>query len=74
MNIKELTQKSNFVQDIYSKTAKAINPDIKDLWYVHDSITNEEWIIIEYKNNYKKRICVTCDSLKAIVWDTVTKL
>ena len=34
----------------------------------------EEYVIVHYAHGYKKKICVTCDSLRAIVHDTIMKI
>lgn len=74
MYLDELKQKSDFVQEEYTRLAKKINSSISQLWYVHKSLTNEEILVIEYDTGYKKMIDITCDSLRAIVFDSITKL
>lgn len=35
---------------------------------------NEEYVIITYENNFKRKICVTADSIKAIVIDVIRQV
>lgn len=70
----ELAEKSRFVKEFYEPLAKQINNAIKELVYVFDSITYEETLVVIYDSGYKKLINVTCDSLRAIVFDSIIKL
>lgn len=74
MRIEEMTEKSNFIKRQYLALAKCINHDIVDMDYVFDSRKYEELLVITYKNDYKKTVCITCDSLRAIVFDSIIKL
>lgn len=69
-----MQKKADFISEEYTALAKVINSSIVEMLYVHDSISNEEWLIITYESGYKKKICITCDSLRAIVFDSITKL
>lgn len=74
MFLKEMQEKANFIDTEYLALAKKINKNIIGMTYVYDSNTYEEILVIEYKGGYTKKLCITCDSLKAIVWDTIIKL
>lgn len=74
MRIEEMNEKSDFIKEVYLPLAQRINDSIVDMDYVYDSRRYEELLVIAYDNGYRKIICITCDSLRAIVFDSIARL
>lgn len=68
---KEYIEKKYFVEKSLKDLLWHINNEIDRVKYEKVTPSNEEYVDIYYINNYRKRICVTADSLKAIVIDVL---
>lgn len=72
-------EKENFVRDYLKPLLKRINNDILSVQYIVDK-NKEEYVIITYNlvfpsgNQMFSKICVTADSLQAIVEDTIRRI
>ena len=71
MKYMEILDKGNFVAFELFSLCKKINCDIMQMRYVVASPSQEEYVEVVYKNNYRQRICVTADSLYAMSLDTL---
>lgn len=73
MTLENYKQKAHFVKALLQPLTIAANENIKKLDYeLQDN--NEEFVIITYTNNYTRKICVTCDSLRAIAFDVIEQM
>lgn len=63
----EQKTKANFISDL-AEVMYDYFPDIWELMYYIDE-TNEEFIKVTYTNHSSRYICVTADSLSALVLD-----
>ena len=71
--MKEYQEKYMFTVGELKKLCKVINPKIVNVYYTkHEN--NEEEITISFENGYKKKVCVTADSLKAMVVDVMKEI
>ncbi len=70
---KEQEKKESFVRNELNALAVKINKDITDISY---SVTDadEEIVQVTWLNGYKRKICVTGDSFKGIVWDVLRRI
>ena len=66
----EQLKKDSFVRNELRALAVKLDRDIADISY---SVTDvgEEIVEIKWVNGYKRKICVTGDSFKGIVWDVL---
>lgn len=71
--ISEVIIKTKFVKHELKSLCKKINPKIENLTYYIET-NYEEYVIIKFLNGYEKKVCVSCDSLKAIVIDVLQNL
>lgn len=60
-------------QELFS-LCKKINENIIDMNYLKATPSNEEYVEIVFKDFYRKRVCVTCDSLKAMTNDVLKEI
>ena len=74
MSEKVFKEKRNFVELALTHLCKSINEEISCLEYVNDERNNEEYVIVHYYNGSKIMICVTGDSLKAIIYDVLKRV
>lgn len=66
----EKQRKAKFVKEHFAQLLRAMQCEISNAEYtVMDN--GEEYVIITYTNGFTKRICVSADSLRAIVIDVV---
>lgn len=73
MTLENYKQKVHFVKALLQPLTIAANENIKKLDYeLQDN--NEEFVIITYTNNYTRKICVNCDSLRAIALDVIKQM
>lgn len=73
MTLENYKQKARFVKALLQPLTIVANENIKKLDYeLQDN--NEEFVIITYTNNYTRKICVTCDSLRAIALDVIEQM
>ena len=63
--------KIQFIENELTALCKAINNDITELRY--DNVGGEEYILVNYTYTTQV-ICISADSLKAIVIDTLKKV
>ena len=71
--MKEYQEKYMFVVEELKKACKVINPKIRNVHYTkHEN--GEEEVVVTFENGYKKKICVTADSLKAIALDVIREI
>jgi len=66
--------KSDFIEFSLQPFIKRLEDDIEKLSYEYDSASSEEYCNIFYKNGYKRKICITADSEKAITKDVLKAL
>ncbi len=69
----EFKQKYFFVIGELKELLRAINPKVTATHYTH-SKNGEEYVVVAFENGYNKKICVTADSLKAIVVDVLGEI
>lgn len=60
-------------QELFS-LCKKINENIIDMNYLKATPSNEEYIEIVFKNFYRKLVCVTCNSLKAMTHEVLREI
>lgn len=71
--ISEQQIKASFIEEELSMLMSRIDPQIKDLRYdvgTGDRM-NEEYCVILFSNGYKKKVCITANSLSAITTDVL---
>lgn len=73
MNVTERAEKRVFTKLYIEPLYKRLNNDITKVEYVIATPNNEEYIIIWYESGFRRQLCVTADSLKAMVIDTIAK-
>lgn len=69
----EQQKKDNFVRHELRALLQAIDKDITDVSYAVEE-NGEEFALITWQNGYNRRINVSGDSLKALVWDTLRRI
>lgn len=69
----ERQQKEKFVTQYLSPLLKAAKIEVDCAVYSFDDTNGEEIVTVYYTNGYKKNICVSADSLRAIVIDVTTQ-
>lgn len=69
----EQKRKSSFVYNELWLLIRAIDKDITDISYSVTDVEEEE-VTVTWQNGYKRRINVTGDSLKGIVWDVLRRI
>lgn len=63
-------RKAKFVEKYLSPLLQHARLEVKKAEYVKEE-NQEEFVIVTYTNNYTRKICVTGDSLRAIVIDAI---
>lgn len=66
--------KSDFVEFPLQEFIKRLDDSVESLSYIYYDKTAEEYCVIQYKNNYTRRVCITADSEKAITNDVLKML
>lgn len=66
--------KSDFVEFPLQEFIKRLDDSVESLSYIYNDKTAEEYCVIQYKNNYTRRVCITADSEKAITNDVLKML
>lgn len=69
----EQCRKDSFVRHELRELLQAIDRDITDVSYSVEE-NGEEFALITWQNGYKRRINVSGDSLRALVWDTLRRI
>lgn len=64
----EINYKTQFVKNSLEPLLKEVNNRIIKAEYVLTD-SNDEYVIVTFYGQYQKKICVTADSLKAMVID-----
>lgn len=69
----EQEKKESFVRNELNALAVKIDKDIVNISY---SVTDaaEEIVTVTWLNGYKRKICVTGDSFKGVVWDVLRRI
>lgn len=70
----EYDRKAAFVEKHLAPMLAAAEMQVKHAEYRHHIATNEEYVDIVYISGYKCRVCVTADSLGALVADVMRAL
>ena len=70
----ETTQKTAFVHNYLSPLLRAARLNIENAKYTACPKTREETITVTYTNGFTRDICVTADSLRAIITDVMSKV
>lgn len=68
-----MENKKDFVEKHLFQLYNYLDNDIYRLEYAVTQY-KEEYVLVHYANGYIKKINVTCDSLRAIVHDTIMKV
>lgn len=72
-----MENKTKFVSQYLKPLMLALRIDVKDVYYErrpHDGYIGDEYVVIVFPNGYTKQICVTADSLIALVRDVLKGL
>lgn len=69
----EQCRKDSFVRHELRDLLQAIDRDITDVSYSVEE-NGEEFALITWQNGYKRRINVSGDNLRALVWDTLRRI
>lgn len=72
--MKEHENKRLFTNNELLSLSKKINENIIDMNYLIATPSNEEYVEIIFKDLYRKKVCVTCDSLKAMTNDILKEI
>lgn len=67
-----MENKNKFVSQYLKPLMLALRIDVKDVYYErhpHDGYIGDEYVFVVFPNGYTKKICVTADSLIALVRD-----
>lgn len=67
-------EKSDFIEFPLQEFIKRLDDSVESLSYEYDDGTAEEYCVIQYKNKYSRRVCITADSEKAITNDVLKML
>lgn len=67
-------EKSDFIEFSLQPFIQRLDDSVESLSYEYDNGTAEEYCVITYKNGYKRRVCITADSEKAITNDVLKAL
>ena len=67
----EHEKKLLFTKQELLSLCKKVNEKVIDMNYLIATPSNEEYVEVIFKDFYRKRICVTCDSLKAMTNDVL---
>lgn len=66
--------KNDFIEFSLQSFIQRLDDGVESLSYEYDEGTAEEYCNITYKNGYKRRVCITADSEKAITNDVLKVL
>lgn len=69
-----LVEKSDFIEFSLQPFIKRLDDSVESVTYEYDDSTAEEYCVIQYKNKYTRRVCITADSEKAITNDVLKML
>lgn len=69
-----ITEKSDFIEFSLQPFIKRLDDGVESLSYEYDKGTAEEYCNIIYQNGYKRRVCITADSERAITNDVLKVL
>ena len=69
----EQLEKYSFVCHELRLLIQKIDSDITDVSYFADEF-GEETAVITWRNGYKRKINITADSFKGIVWDVLRRI
>lgn len=61
--------KQVFVENALADVLKKVDEDVESVEYSRSSEDSEEYVIIGFKSGGTKRVCITADSLAAVVKD-----
>lgn len=64
-------EKSDFIEFSLQPFIQRLDDSVESIYYEYDIDTAEEYCIISYKNKYKRKVCITADSEKAITSDVL---
>lgn len=67
------TEKSDFIEFSVFPLVHRIDDSVAALEYLMDELS-EEYCVITFESGYKKKVCISADSEKAIVVDTLKAL
>lgn len=67
-------EKSDFVEFSLEPLIKRIDESVERLEYEYSEATLDEYCIISYKNGFRRKVCITADSEKAITNDVLKRL
>ena len=70
----EQERKAAFTKQELLSLCKKVNDHVIDMNYLIATPSNEEYVEVVFKDFYRKRICVTCDSLKAMTRDVLKEI
>lgn len=73
MTVNERAEKRVFTKLYIEPLYKRLNSEITKVEYVVATPSNEEYIIIWYESGFRRQICVTANSLKAMIIDSIMK-
>lgn len=66
--------KSDFIEFSLQPFIQRLDEGVESLSYEYDDGTAEEYCNITYKNGYKRKVCITADSERAITNDVLKVL
>lgn len=66
--------KSDFIEFSLQPFIQRLDESVELLSYEYDGDTAEEYCNITYKNGYKRKVCITADSERAITNDVLKVL
>lgn len=67
-------EKSDFIEFSLQPFIKRLDDGVESLSYEYNDGTHDEFCVIQYKNGYKRRVCITADSERAITNDVLKTL
>lgn len=67
-------EKSDFIEFSLQPFIKRLDDGVESLSYEYNKDTRDEFCIIQYKNGYKRNVCITADSERAITNDVLKAL
>lgn len=66
--------KSDFIEFSLQPFIERLDDSVESLAYEYNDDTADEFCVIQYKNGYKRRVCITADSERAITNDVLKAL
>lgn len=67
-------EKSDFIEFSLQPFIKRLEESVESLAYEYNDGTADEFCVIQYKNGYKHKVCITADSERAITNDVLKAL